>query len=82
MPRVRVLLFAAHREAAGRSSLEVELPAGSCVGDLRRLLLAQVPRLASSGLPALIAVNGAFADDRRALHPGDRAALFPPVSGG
>lgn len=82
MPRVRVRFFAAHREAAGRPYVDVDLPAGACVGDLRRRLLADLPRLGASGLPALLAVNGEFADDTRTLRSGDRLALFPPVSGG
>jgi len=82
MPRVAVRFFAAHREAAGRPGVEVALPPGASVGDLRKQLRLEVPALAESGLPALVAVNGEFADDARTLRPGDRVALFPPVSGG
>ncbi len=82
MPRIPVLLFAAHREATGRARVEVDLGPGASVGDLRARLLTEFPALASAGRPALIAVNGQFADDTRRLRTGDRAALFPPVSGG
>ena len=82
MPRVRVRLFAAHREAAGRPTVEVEVPEGACVGDLRRRLAAQLPSVALDGFPALVAVNGEFADDSRIVKRGDSLAIFPPVSGG
>lgn len=82
MPPVRVRLFAAHREAAGRAVVEVELPSGATVGDLRRALAHAVPALLRAGAPAVVAVNGEFADDARRLNARDEIALFPPVAGG
>jgi MoaE-MoaD fusion protein len=74
---VRVRLFAALRERAGRDQLELELPDGALVSDA----LAAVADLAAD-LPLVLAVNREYAarDDR--LAPGDELALIPPVSGG
>jgi molybdopterin converting factor subunit 1 len=74
---VRVRLFAALREQAGTSRVELELPDGAQVGDVW-------PALALGGTePASLtfAVNRAYADRDRALAEGDEVALIPPVSG-
>ena len=70
-------LFAALRERAGASAVELELPDGSVVGDVWPALdLGDEP----SGL--LFAVNRAYAERGAALGPGDEVAVIPPVSGG
>ncbi len=77
MIRVRVRLFAMLRERAGRSSVDVELAAGSTAGDVWASLgIGDEP-------PALgVAVNRAYADRATALADGDEVAFIPPVSGG
>jgi molybdopterin converting factor subunit 1 len=82
MPAVRVLLFAAHREAAGRSAVELALPEGATVGDLRRALGEAVPALAKEPLPTVVAVDGEFCGDGAPLRRGAKVAVFPPVAGG
>jgi molybdopterin synthase catalytic subunit/molybdopterin converting factor small subunit len=75
---VTVRLFAALREQAGRSRIELELPDGAHVGDVWGSLGlggAEPPSLA-------FAVNKAYADRERVLADGDEVALIPPVSGG
>jgi molybdopterin synthase catalytic subunit len=75
--RVTVRLFAGLRERAGTGERQVELPAGSRLGDVwAALALGEEP----SGL--LYAVNHDYADRDRALEDGDEVALIPPVSGG
>jgi len=74
---VRVRLFAALRDRAGASELELELPEGAVVRDA----LARVSALAP-GVPVVMAVNQEYADEDLPLTPGDELALIPPVSGG
>jgi molybdopterin synthase catalytic subunit len=75
--KVHVRLFAALREQAGSSRLEIELPEGAAVGDVwRELPLGDEP----SGI--LFAVNRAYAERSSALAEGDEVAIIPPVSGG
>jgi molybdopterin synthase catalytic subunit len=74
---VRVRLFAALRERAGASELELELPEGSVVADALRRMSDL-----TAGVPVVMAVNQEYADDRVELHGGDEVALIPPVSGG
>ena len=73
--KLTVLLFARAAELLGTRSLEVELPVGSTVEDLRRKL-SQCP------LNWAVAVNREYAEDSRVLLESEEIAIFPPVSGG
>jgi MoaE-MoaD fusion protein len=74
---VRVRLFAALRELAGRGALEIDVAEGATVGDIWPLLeLGAEPR----GL--LYARNRVYVQRSEALRAGDEFAFIPPVSGG
>lgn len=77
---MRVLLFAALRDAAGAESVEVSVPAGATVRDLRAALARVLPAALLSR--SAIAVNHEYADDAREVTDGDEVAVIPPVSGG
>ncbi len=80
--RVAVRLFAAARERAGVSTLDVELPAGARVGDLLTAVGVACPALRTL-LPHLrVAVNQDFAEVDAPLPPDGELALIPPVAGG
>jgi MoaE-MoaD fusion protein len=74
---VRVHLFAALRERAGSSEIELDLPEGALVGDA----LDRLHGL-TNGIRVVMAVNQEYADADMPLHAGDEVALIPPVSGG
>jgi molybdopterin synthase catalytic subunit len=82
MPTVTVRLFAAHREAAGRGVVEVDLEAGATVADLRRELLRAFPALDALRAATVVAVDGEFCGDAAPVRAGARVAVFPPVAGG
>jgi molybdopterin converting factor subunit 1 len=79
---VRVLLFARAREIAGRDAVEVELPAGATVAELREQIGREVPALANFARRCGVAVGGEYAVDGDAVPEGAEVALIPPVSGG
>jgi molybdopterin converting factor subunit 1 len=75
--KVRVRLFAALRERAGTSNVEVDLPDGSAVADVwPELGLGEEP----AGL--VYALNRTYVDRTAAVSSGDEIAVIPPVSGG
>ena len=83
---VTVLYFARLREALGRSSETVALPAAVCdVEGVRALLVARggewEQELAPSK-PVRAAVNQAMAHGDTLVADGDEVAFFPPVTGG
>ncbi|HDN19705.1 MAG TPA: MoaD/ThiS family protein [Candidatus Acetothermia bacterium] len=80
--RVKVLLFAGLREAAGEAELELELPEGATVEGLLTALEKERPRLSRLLPLAKVAVNRRVARKGTEIHPGDEVALIPPVGGG
>ena len=80
--KVAVKLFAAARELAGRGEVEIELPPGADVAELRQALAAKAPPLAALAARSLVAVNAEYAGDATPVAEGDELALIPPVSGG
>jgi molybdopterin synthase catalytic subunit len=81
-PRVKVLFFASLKERAGVNRVQLELPAGARVADLKERLRQNYPRLDEAMGNLVVSVNQTFAFDEDALPDGAEVALFPPVSGG
>jgi MoaE-MoaD fusion protein len=79
---VRVLLFAAVRERAGRDELTLELPDGSTVADATAALGRLIPGIAPMLSRVQMAVNRTMARPGQPLSPGDEMAVIPPVAGG
>ncbi len=79
---VRVKLFARAKDLAGVAEVVLKLPDGATVADLRSILAAEYPALASLLSRSAIAVADDFADDSLCLSDGVEAAVLPPVSGG
>lgn len=79
--KCRIKAFGVSREMIGTRMLEVDLPDGSKVDDLRTVLFQKYPSL--SNLKSLyVAVNNEYAGEQSILKEGDEIALIPPVSGG
>jgi molybdopterin converting factor subunit 1 len=79
---MKVRLFARARDLAGADVVEVDLPAGATVADLRRRMAADRPALAGLLRHCAFAVDAELADDAQPLPAGAEVALLPPVSGG
>ena len=77
-----VHLFAGARELAGADSISVEMPTGTTVGELRRVLSRCQPALLPLLVRSRIALNREFAEDSAIIPEGVELALIPPVSGG
>ena len=80
--RVRVLLFAALREAVGQKQLELELPADATLAELMTRLEREHAVLARYRGRLLVTLNEERAPFETQLGDGDEVALLPPVSGG
>ena len=80
---VRILYFAALRDALGLSEELLVLPVGvRTVGDLANHLALRHAPYAERRAYVRIARNEAFATDDETVHDGDVVALIPPVAGG
>ncbi len=80
--KVTIDLFAAARDAAGTSQVELQLPDPSTAADVRLALIAGCPSLEPIAAHLLLAVNDEYATATTPIHEGARVACFPPVSGG
>ncbi len=78
---VTVLFFASYADRLGRTTLDLDLPAGSTVEQV----LSRVRLLPGASLlppSPLVAVNRSYASVATRLSEGDEVALIPPVAGG
>ena len=77
---MRVLLFAALREAAGSSRVDADAETvGELLDELSARFGSAFERVAGIGT---VVVNGQTAGRDHALQPNDEVAILPPVSGG
>ena len=80
--KVNILLFATLRDYIGLSSVEIELPEGSTVKDLKEILANRYHQLKPAKTSIMAAINREFATDEQVIPMNAEIALFPPVSGG
>ncbi|HLX09788.1 MAG TPA: molybdenum cofactor biosynthesis protein MoaE [Thermoanaerobaculia bacterium] len=80
--KIRLLAFASAGDALGAGELDIDLPAGARVAELRLWLDARHPALAPLWPRLAVAVNGTIARADHPLADGAEVALLPPVSGG
>ena len=80
--RVSIRLFAVAKQLAGRERIELELPDGATLAQLRRRLAEEVPELAGVLGQMTFAVGTEYAHDGAIIPPGADVACIPPVSGG
>ncbi|MCE9636674.1 MAG: MoaD/ThiS family protein [Planctomycetes bacterium] len=80
--RVRVLFFAAAREAAATPQTSLELADGATVTDAFARLQTIHPRLAAVLPSCVAAIDEEFAKRTSPLRDGATLAVLPPVSGG
>lgn len=80
--KVRLLAFATAADALGAAELELELPAGSRVQDLRARLDREIPAFQPLWPRLAVAVDGRISRPEAEIPDGAEVALLPPVSGG
>jgi MoaE-MoaD fusion protein len=80
--RIRLLAFASAGDALGASEIDLEMPEGSRVADLRERLDRDHPKLAPLWPRLAVAVDGRVVTPEAPLADGAEVALLPPVSGG
>jgi molybdopterin synthase catalytic subunit/molybdopterin converting factor small subunit len=80
--KIRLLAFASAGDALGTGEMELELPEGSRLADLRERLDRDHPGLGPLWPRLAVAVDGRIAPPDTPLSDGVEVALLPPVSGG
>ncbi|TXB63217.1 MoaD/ThiS family protein [Phaeodactylibacter luteus] len=78
---INILAFGIARDILGGSQIQMPLPEGSTVGELKAALCSKFPAFAQ--LASLsIALNTSYASDSDPIRPTDEVVIIPPVSGG
>jgi molybdopterin synthase catalytic subunit len=80
--KIHLLAFASAGDALGASELEIEMPEGSRVADLRARLDREHPGIVPLWPRLAVAVDGRVVSPEEPLKDGVEVALLPPVSGG
>ena len=80
--RIRVIAFATASDILGSKVVELTLPEGSGVAELRQELVDRHPPLETLWERLAVAVDGELVRGERRLTDGCEVALLPPVSGG
>ena len=80
--KVEVKLFAVAKQLVGAETVNLELPRGATVKELRAALVQQQPAMADVVQHVLFAVNTEYADDETTIPNDAEIACIPPVSGG
>lgn len=82
MTNVTIRLYAGLKDLIGSRDIEMALPPGATVGELRTRLGQRYP-IVEALLPTLVcAVDEEYVAPEHVLRDGDHVALIPPVSGG
>ena len=82
MITVKLFLFSTIRARIGKKQLELNLPAGSSVSDLKQVLADLYPAAAPTVRNMLSSVNQVFSGDETIIPDQAEIAFFPHVSGG
>lgn len=80
--KIHVQFFSRLRDLAGRSEMDLDVPADGTVADLLELLYSQTPALREWDKSILVASGVEFVGREYALKPDDQVSIMPPVQGG
>ena len=79
--QIDILAFGITKDILGNTLVNIEIPEGSSVQQLKEKLIATYPKMQELTC-LLIAVNEEYGDEQQIIQAGDEIALIPPVSGG
>lgn len=82
MAKINLIFFAHLKEISGVHQIEVDLPDGTNILDLKNRLLEVFPQFDKVLPTAIFAIDREFAFDEDPVADGAEVAIFPPVSGG
>lgn len=80
--KLRVKLFAVARQRAAAEWLEIDVPEGASVQQLREALAVSCPPLAEVLPHVRFAIDSEYAADSQTIPSAADVAIIPPVSGG
>jgi molybdopterin converting factor small subunit len=79
---ITVRFYSYFKELTGCAEASQELPSGSSLEDLFRILTTRFPRMAPMNKSTLMAVGVDYQERSYVLRQGEEVSFFPPVQGG
>ncbi|MDG1455052.1 MAG: MoaD/ThiS family protein [Planctomycetota bacterium] len=79
---LNILLFASLKDAAGSSTIEIQMTEGDRVADLIEAIRRDHPQLSKRLDHVRVALGDEFVTSETVITEGAELALIPPVSGG
>jgi molybdopterin converting factor small subunit len=80
--KVQVQFFSRLRDLAGRSEMDLDVPAEGTAADLLELLYSRTPALREWDKSILVASGVEFVGRDYVLKADDQISIMPPVQGG
>jgi molybdopterin converting factor small subunit len=80
--KIHVQFFSRLRDLAGRSEMDLDVPAEGTSADLLEMLYSQTPALREWDKSILVACGVEFVGRDYVLKPNDHISVMPPVQGG
>ena len=82
MRTVNVKLFAGLQGLVGKSAVELALPPGATIGQLRDKMVEEYPVLEAFISTLVCSVNEEMVESDHVLADGEKVELIPPIAGG
>ncbi len=79
---VKIMFFASLGELTGTKQLRIQVPAGSKITYLKKVLIEKFPAIEQMLLYALCSYNHEYVDEEQFISKNAEVGFFPPVSGG
>jgi molybdopterin converting factor small subunit len=80
--KIKVNFHSYFKDLAGCIETTLDVPSGSTIGDLLKMLYDRFPKLSAMQNSTLIAVDVEYQGRSYLLKENDEVSLFPPVQGG
>jgi molybdopterin synthase sulfur carrier subunit len=82
MSTYNVKLYAGLQGLVGSKQVEVALPSGATVGQLRDKIVEEYPVLEAMMSTLAVAVDDEMAPPEHVLNDGEKVEIIPPIAGG
>ena len=79
---IHVTFHSYFKDLTGCAFVTEELPSGSTIADVLKLIYRRFPKLSAMARSTLVAVGVEYQGQDYVLREGDEVSLFPPVQGG
>ncbi len=82
MIKIKISFFATIRSIIGEKRIQLEIPEGSTVSDLKTILVRKYPEAQDAFPGMLTSINRVFSQDQDLIPEDAEVAFFPHIAGG